>query len=97
MMMTTYILITKWISKNFYVEILTSISENTSSPKGNDRSHESNVPRSNLISKTYKRAFMPVLFTSKFDYDLKKTERASMETAFSHYKSMGNSLDLKGS
>ena len=28
----------------------------TSSPKGNDRSPESNVPRSNLISKTYKWA-----------------------------------------
>ena len=35
------------------------------------------------------RAFMPVLVTSNFDDDSIKNERASMETAFSHYKSMG--------
>ena len=34
------------------------------------------------------RAFMPVLVTSNFDDDSIKNERASMETAFSHYKSM---------
>ena len=33
---------------------------------------------------------MPVLVTSNFDDDMIKNERASMETAFSHYKSMGN-------
>ena len=33
---------------------------------------------------------MPVLFTSKFDEDPIKTERASLKTPFSHYKSMGN-------
>ena len=33
---------------------------------------------------------MPVLITSKFDDDSIKNERASMETPFSHYKSMGN-------
>ena len=43
------------------------------------------------------RAFMPVLVTSNFDDDLIKNEWASMETPFSHYKSMGNFLDLKGS
>ena len=32
---------------------------------------------------------MPVLVTSNFDDDSIKNERASMETAFSHYKSMG--------
>ena len=32
---------------------------------------------------------MPVLVTSNFDDDSVKHERASMETAFSHYKSMG--------
>ena len=32
---------------------------------------------------------MPVLVTSKFDEDPIKTERASLETPFSHYKSMG--------
>ena len=32
---------------------------------------------------------MPVLVTSNFDDDLIKNERSSMETAFSHYKSMG--------
>ena len=32
---------------------------------------------------------MPALVTSNFDDDMIKNERASMETAFSHYKSMG--------
>ena len=39
------------------------------------------------------RAFMPVLVTSNFDDDSIKNEPASMETTFSHYKSMGNILD----
>ena len=43
------------------------------------------------------RAFMPDLVPSNFDDDLIKNEFASMETPFSHYKSMGNFLDLKGS
>ena len=43
------------------------------------------------------RAFMPVLVTNNFDDDSIKNEWASMETVFSHYKSMGNFLDLKGS
>ena len=43
------------------------------------------------------QAFMPVLVTSTFDDDSIKNERASMETPFSHYKPMGNFLDLKGS
>ena len=38
---------------------------------------------------------MPVLVTRNFD-DSIKNERASMETAFSHYKSMGNFLDAQG-
>ena len=42
------------------------------------------------------RAFMPVLETSKFDDDSIKNERASTETAFTHYKSMGNFLDAQG-
>ena len=42
------------------------------------------------------RAFMPVLHTSNFDDDSIKNERASMETAFSHYKSMGNILVAQG-
>ena len=41
------------------------------------------------------RAFMPVLVTSNFDDDSIKNERASMETPFSHYKSMGNFLDAQ--
>ena len=41
------------------------------------------------------QAFMPVLVNSNFD-DLIKNERASMETPFSHYKSMGNFLDGQG-
>ena len=42
------------------------------------------------------QAFMPVLVTSNFNNDLIKNERASMETPFSHYKSMGNFLDVQG-
>ena len=42
-------------------------------------------------------AFMPVLVTRNFDDDSIKNERASMETAFSQYKSMGNFLDAQGS
>ena len=33
---------------------------------------------------------MPVLITSNFDDDSIKKEQASMETAFSHYKSIRN-------
>ena len=43
------------------------------------------------------QAFMPVLVTSNFDDDSNKNERASMETPFSHYKTMGNVLDRMGS
>ena len=42
------------------------------------------------------RAFMPVLLTSNFEDDSIKNKQASMETAFSHYKSMGNFLDTQG-
>ena len=39
---------------------------------------------------------MPVLVTSNFDDDSIENERASMETAFSYYKSMGIFLDAQG-
>ena len=39
---------------------------------------------------------MPVLVTGNFDDDSIKNERASMDAAFSHYKSMGNVLDTQG-
>ena len=42
------------------------------------------------------QAFMLVLVTSNFDDDSIKNERASMETPYSHYKSMGNFLDAQG-
>ena len=42
------------------------------------------------------QALMPVLLTSNFDDDSIKNERASMETPFSHYKSMGDILDVQG-
>ena len=42
------------------------------------------------------QAFMPVLVTSNFDDDSIKNEHTSMETPFSHYKSMGNFLDAQG-
>ena len=41
-------------------------------------------------------AFMPVLVTSNFDDDSIKNEQVSMDTAFSHYKSIGNFLDAQG-
>ena len=37
-----------------------------------------------------------LVVTSNFDDDSIKNERASMETPFSHYKSMGNFLDAHG-
>ena len=67
----------------------------TSSPKGNDRSPESNVPRSNLISKNIEmghgnqrpkielvQALMPVLVTSNFDDYLIKNEKVAWRTIF---------------
>ena len=39
---------------------------------------------------------MPVLVISNFDDDSIKNESASMETAFSNYKSMENFLDAQG-
>ena len=39
---------------------------------------------------------MPVLVTSNFNDDSIKNERVSMETAFNHYKSMGDFLDIQG-
>ena len=42
------------------------------------------------------QAFMPVLVASNFDDDSIENERASMEKAFSHYKSMGKFLDAQG-
>ena len=41
-------------------------------------------------------AFMPVQVTSNFDDDSIKNEQSSLETAFSHYKSMGIFLDAQG-
>ena len=38
---------------------------------------------------------MPVLVTSNFDDGSIKNDQASMETAFSHYKSMGNFLKFE--
>ena len=42
------------------------------------------------------QAFMPFLVASNFDDDSIKNEQASMEKAFSHYKSMGKFLDAQG-
>ena len=41
-------------------------------------------------------AFMPVLINSNLDDDSIKNERASMETPFSNYQSMGSFLDAQG-
>ena len=53
-------------------------------------SRASNSKMSGLIGPKFEldQAFMPVLVTCNFDDDLIKNERASMETPFSHYKSM---------
>ena len=39
---------------------------------------------------------MPVLINNEFDKDLIKSELASLETPFSHYKPMGNFLGSQG-
>ena len=61
-------------------------------------SRESNSKTSGLIWPKFKcdRALMPVLVTSNFDDDSIKNDQASMETPFSHYKSMGDILDVQG-
>ena len=41
------------------------------------------------------QAFISILVTSNFDDDSIQNERASMETPFFNYKSMGNFLDIK--
>ena len=58
----------------------------------------SNSKVSSLIRPEIKlvRTFKPVLVKSNFYDDLIKHEQASMETAFSNYKSMGNFLDAQG-
>ena len=60
-------------------------------------SRASNSKVSNLIQPEIKlvQAFMLVLVTSNFDDGSIKNEQASMETAFSHYTSMGNFLDAQ--
>ena len=42
------------------------------------------------------QAFIPVPVTNNFDDDSFINERASIETPFSLYKSMGNFLDAQG-
>ena len=57
-------------------------------------SRANNTKMSGLIQPIIKFSWdlMPFLVTSNFDDDLIKNEWASMETPFSHYKSMGNYL-----
>ena len=54
---------------------------------------ETRGPKSNS-SELLCLSWLPL--TSNFDDDLIKNEWASMETAFSHYKSMENFLDAQG-
>ena len=56
-------------------------------------SRASNSKKSGLIRPKIE---LDQAFTSNFDDDSIKYESASMETAFSHYKSMGNFLDTQG-
>ena len=62
------------------------------------RSRASNSKISGLIRPKFRlvQAFMPVLVTSNFNDDSVKNELASMETPFSHHKSIGNFLDAQG-
>ena len=53
--------------------------------------HGNQRPETELV-----RAFMPVLVASNFDDDSIKNEWASMETPFSHYKSMDIFLVAQG-
>ena len=61
-------------------------------------SRASNSKMSGLIRPKIEldRAFTPVLVTSNFDDNSIKNEQASMEIAFSQYKSMGKFLDAQG-
>ena len=60
-------------------------------------SRANNSKMSGLIGPKFEldQSFMPVLVTSNFNDDSVENEQASMETAFSHYKSMGNFLDAQ--
>ena len=76
---------------------------------GIEKTHLLIIHKPNLTSSHFKKyingpwkpeaqnQIMPVLVTSNFDDDSIKNEWASMETPFSHYKSMGKFLDLKSS
>ena len=74
------------------------------SPEGNDRSPEVkshfkkhiNGPwKPDALNQTHP-SFYACPVTNNFDDDSIKNEWASMETPFSHYKSMGNFLDAQG-
>ena len=68
------------------------------SVKFSSLSRASNSKKSGLVRPKIELdwAFMPVRVTCNFDEYSIKNERASMETPFSHYKSMGNFLDAQG-
>ena len=51
---------------------------------------------SSLTRPKIDQAFMLVVVTSNFDNDSIKKDRASIETLFSHYKSMGIFLEAQG-
>ena len=73
--------------------------ENSSSKVWNFRhSRASNSKIGRLIRPKIEldRALKPVLVTNNFDDDSIKNEQASMETPFSHYKSMGFFIDAQG-
>ena len=63
----------------------------TSSPKGNDRSPESNVPRSNLISKNSNSSKLLCLFLlhESIKRIQSKTTEKKWKHHFPYYKSMG--------
>ena len=82
----------------FYQDWPTGFRHSNSKVSNFHRSRASNSKMSGLIQPKIKhdQAFMHVLVTSNFDDDSIKNERASMETPFSHFKSMGNFLDAQG-
>ena len=89
----------QWCYRKIWSRLANWLQRYSSSKVWNFRySRTSNSKVNSLIRSEIKRirAFKPVLVTSNFDDDSIKNEWASMETAFSHFKSMGNCLDAQG-
>ena len=76
-----------WLQRHSSSKVWNFVTQGQVSPKMSGRIR----PKIELI-----KAFMLIQVISNFDDDSIKNEWASIETAFSHYKSMGNVLDAQG-